>query len=552
MLGIMVELKSKCPACGGTIAVNALVPKVACSQCGKIRELDLDWWTFILKEALKQAPKMKPGEGSKSSALGGSFDMTFGRLDPRFPGTKKNIDMEAAVAEAADGRFFDPETGKPLSVRPVPDAYRDLLPGVKCLVCEDLDLLPSADGSVQPLKPPRAAAPRSFACPSCGAALAVDGKERRVKCTFCGADAYLPDEMWLNLHPAKEVTRWYLWCDERHAPYEWEDELWDAVAGGEGSLYLALAPRFGRGGGKVILVCLDRTFRARWVRDDIECEGEPKLAIGPDGRILLWSDDRNALTIHSPEDGSQADKLGGTDGRQAPGDKKFSMKGCRALAVDVDGTLLTWRRLGDIDEHWGYYGPVRHDMNGVELPVWPEAKKGGFFKKMKGFFSNAGEIPYFSGIGTRFLRVREHDVMMSVGRDGSYFFLSHKTLARFDREGGKIYIVELPCDYTYGRACADEEGRAFVIGYGPGSDVHAIHRISPDGKKIDTFVPSILRGGPMGVETVLARSAEGTFYALGYCGRMRVFSSEGKLVHASAPSLEKEKELLEKARKAQD
>jgi predicted RNA-binding Zn-ribbon protein involved in translation (DUF1610 family) len=551
MIGIMIELKSKCPTCGGTIAVNALVPKAPCAQCGKIRELDHDWWKTILVYVIKEGSKLKPGESAKLGALSGSFDMKFGRFDPVFPGTKKDIDMEAAVAEAADGKFFDPETGKPLSVRPVPDAYLDLLPGVKCLVCEDLDLLPSADGSVQPLKLPRAAGPRPFTCPSCGATLGVDGKERTVRCTFCGADAFLPDDVWLNLHPAKEAGRWYLWHDERNAPYEWEDELWDAVAGGDGNLYLALAPRFGSGGEKVILACLDRTFRTKWVRDDIECKGETKLAIGPDGRILLWSDDRNALTIHSPEDGSQVDKLGGTDGRQPPGEKKFTMKDCRALAADIDGTLLAYRRLGAIDEHWGYYGPVRHDMNGADLPVWPEPKKAGFFKKMKGLFSNTGEIPYFSGIGNRFLRVREHDVTMSVGRDGSYFFLSHKTLARFDRDGGRIYAVELPCDYTYGRACADEEGRAFVIGYGPGSDVHAIHRISPDGKQIDVLVPSVLRGGAFCVETVLARSADGTLFAAGYCGRMRVFSPEGKLVHASARSLEKEKELLEKARKAQ-
>jgi len=148
--------------------------------------------------------------------------------------------------------------------------------------------------------------------------------------------------------------------------------------------------------------------------------------------------------------------------------------------------------------------------------------------------------------------VRENEVTMSIGRDGSYFFLSHKTLVRFDRDGGRIYAVELPCDYTYGRACADEEGRAFVIGYGPGSDVHAIHRISPDGKQIDTFVPSVLRGGAMCVEKVLARSADGTLYALGYSGRMRVFSPDGKLVFASARSIKEEKELLEKARKAQE
>jgi hypothetical protein len=211
MIGIMIELKSKCPTCGGTIAVNALVPKAPCAQCGKIRELDHDWWKTILVYVIKEGSKLKPGESAKLGALSGSFDMKVERLDPR--------------------------TGKSGSTRPVPDEYRELIPGVQCLVGEDLDLR------------------------------------------------------------TKKASRWYLWHDEHHAPFEWEGEVTDAVAGEKGHLFLVLEPRSRAGGGKVVLACLDRTYRQTWVRDDLKCIGEPKLAICRDGRLLVWTRERTAFTI---------------------------------------------------------------------------------------------------------------------------------------------------------------------------------------------------------------------------------------------------------------
>jgi hypothetical protein len=445
MIRIMINLKSKCPACGWTIAVNALVPGVPCSKCGKAAKLDLGWWKTVLHDAIRKGSKLKPGKTTKSSSLSSGFDMKVERLDPR--------------------------TGKSGSTRPVPDEYRELIPGVQCLVGEDLDLR------------------------------------------------------------TKKASRWYLWHDEHHAPFEWEGEVTDAVAGEKGHLFLVLEPRSRAGGGKVVLACLDRTYRQTWVRDDLKCIGEPKLAICRDGRLLVWTRERNAFTILSPENGSQVGKL--------------LLKKCGSLAVDLDGTLLVFRKITD------YYGPARYDMNGAELPVWPEPEIGGLFKKMKGFLSITGMISSFEDIGDRFAGVREPNVELSVGRDGSYYFQTCGKLAKLDGEGGKIYIVDVPWDGTHGRACADEEGRAFVIGNGRLPDEHAILRVSPDGKEIDTFVPSVLRGGTMGSENLLARSIDGILYAVGPDGCLRVFSPEGYLVHASARSLEKEKALLEKARKAQ-
>jgi len=53
-----------------------------------------------------------------------------------------------------------------------------------------------------------------FTCPQCGGALKIDGSERMPVCQFCNTNVYLPDDLWLRMHPAKMKVRWYVACDK--------------------------------------------------------------------------------------------------------------------------------------------------------------------------------------------------------------------------------------------------------------------------------------------------------------------------------------------------
>jgi len=57
-----------------------------------------------------------------------------------------------------------------------------------------------------------------FSCPKCGGALDVDGSDRILECRYCGSKVYLPDDLWLRLHPAKTVQRWFLGIAPPKAP----------------------------------------------------------------------------------------------------------------------------------------------------------------------------------------------------------------------------------------------------------------------------------------------------------------------------------------------
>jgi len=51
-----------------------------------------------------------------------------------------------------------------------------------------------------------------FSCLGCGAALKVDARTPRLlACQYCEATSYLPDALWLRLHPAQRKRPfWFL------------------------------------------------------------------------------------------------------------------------------------------------------------------------------------------------------------------------------------------------------------------------------------------------------------------------------------------------------
>ncbi len=52
--------------------------------------------------------------------------------------------------------------------------------------------------------------PVAFSCPQCAGSLMIDGNERLIQCEYCETRVYLPDDLWLQLHPAKKKTRWFI------------------------------------------------------------------------------------------------------------------------------------------------------------------------------------------------------------------------------------------------------------------------------------------------------------------------------------------------------
>jgi hypothetical protein len=62
--------------------------------------------------------------------------------------------------------------------------------------------------------------PVAMACPSCGGGLTfTERSERTTACKYCGVSVFIPDALWLELHPAKTMERWTL-TYKLNVPYQ--------------------------------------------------------------------------------------------------------------------------------------------------------------------------------------------------------------------------------------------------------------------------------------------------------------------------------------------
>ncbi|MBU1240215.1 hypothetical protein KKF84_08640, partial [Myxococcota bacterium] len=237
MIGICLEVSTSCTNCKSKIHLNALVSKVWCHACGANLELTSHDWMSVIGDPIKEAPNGKEGEGSHTSCFAANYNFSImaGRQAPRFGDTKTPMDMDQAEEAARLGYMVNPETGSRWSVRRVPEAFSDLLEGVKFLLCEDPAMLSRPGGEKFSLQK---AEPQAYTCPQCAGSLTVDGTTRNVECNYCNNVSFLSDEIWLRLHPVETLSRWYLWYDEKERVYDWDDAQSVAVEK-SGVIYMA-------------------------------------------------------------------------------------------------------------------------------------------------------------------------------------------------------------------------------------------------------------------------------------------------------------------------
>ncbi|HEY3352394.1 MAG TPA: hypothetical protein VGQ83_04030 [Polyangia bacterium] len=357
--GIALEIKATCSACNGALAVNGLFKQVLCPACHASRDLDAAAWEVVLEDVLKEAPLLAPDEGRTSQIMAsaaGAFDLKYGHQNPRCQGCKTPLPVEELPAFAARGFAFCTGCGARVAVRPAPADVTPLVPAGAILVGEEAAQVGGGPAGAGGLAPAPASQPINFACPSCAASLPVDGTSRSVTCRYCGNHAYLPDPVWLRLHPVKGASRWYVWMDVAERPFEWSD-VDDVVADGFGNLYVVGEPGDCCSSSRVF--SLDPQLRLRWVRQDLECNDDTRLALTPTGHLLVANPQKRPLLALSCVDGATAGKVGGTG---APG--VLDYEAAKSFAVDTDGTILVV----------GHDCLRRFAADGREVEPWPGAR----------------------------------------------------------------------------------------------------------------------------------------------------------------------------------
>jgi hypothetical protein len=153
---------------------------------------------------------------------------------------------------------------------------------------------------------------------------------------------------------------------------------------------------------------------------------------------------------------------------------------------------------------------------------------------------------WFHSLKDRFQTCRDNKVSISSSREGSLFLIHHNRLARFDHQGRKQYAIELPASTLPGRACIDGAGNALLLVSARGR----AHKFCRSLRRVTLrSCRPCHSGGGFCREERLAMASDGTLYAAGYGGQLRVFASDGTLRHTSEPSLQEENVVMERFRR---
>lgn len=205
MVWAALEITIRCPHCDSPVHVDGPYTEILCGNCQSTVEFPPDVWTDMLEDVSSEVPGLEPNEGSHSTIFG-HFHMTLmtGRQNPRCRKCRRDFDMEKEYH--GQDLLVCPDCGDESPVFPAPDWLKEAIHGSTLVV--------GAWPVGSPLEGEKGlSGPVAFACPKCAGSLMIDGTDRLVKCDYCGTNVYLPDDLWLRLHPAKKKGRWYIGLD---------------------------------------------------------------------------------------------------------------------------------------------------------------------------------------------------------------------------------------------------------------------------------------------------------------------------------------------------
>jgi len=197
-----------CPKCDSSVKVNGPLRNIHCNACQNNLELPVKFWKDNMLDALEWiVTDMKEGEGYNMKQFGQyETNWTLYELSPRCEECNTKLVLKDIVIKE-EGEITCKECGTKTNIIPAPEWLKKAVPAAEYLVnvqTEDSldDKEPAISGGV------------ALTCPKCNGSLIIDGKERLVPCQYCGVNIYLPDDLWLRLHPVLIKKRWYLVYNE--------------------------------------------------------------------------------------------------------------------------------------------------------------------------------------------------------------------------------------------------------------------------------------------------------------------------------------------------
>ena len=185
-------LRTECARCGAHLPVNGPVDEVGCADCGHHMKVPDDMWMDRFRMFEREFPE--PIEAG--TVIRG--DNTW-RWTCEAVAAPVCTSCGGALDGEADEVVSCPDCGTGHAVAEIPEPLRRKVLTAARVFGADDDLT----------RPEVHREPVVLACPQCGGGLSIgQERERITPCDFCDAKVHLPDAVWRQLHPPREVVQW--------------------------------------------------------------------------------------------------------------------------------------------------------------------------------------------------------------------------------------------------------------------------------------------------------------------------------------------------------
>jgi hypothetical protein len=525
--GIAVELSTTCSKCQAPLPLNGASESVLCDHCRTPTATPPDLWQRLLGEAVGEAVAMAKNEGRTHTILMGSanYKLMVGRQDPRCA-CKTPFAQEAILRSAGTGSVQCSACGKPSAVRPAPAWIKAIHPAALLVVGETMGAQAAQRIDPKDLR---------FHCYHCGSALPLDGASRTVACAYCRNSVMVPDDIWLRLHPARTVDRWFvvLALDlSRAAGVLPEDvrDFCDVACEPGGNMVIAyLDNANGEAGHPARLALLDRNGAFLWLQDGVEFSDHARLFTSPaDGSVYIVDpgerafarklDPRTGAPVHTlvspPEDSSNG---------------PLSVRDHDGFAIDWDGSFVVHRDWSDT----GRTALRRFAPDGRRVPLWPGQRLAPNEDVDRPEWPRPPNKPVRLPSSARF----------GFGWDGAFYVVDEGGgfVAKYARDGQLVGVAPLPkgiAKRVHSFTVARDGTLSMLFAHAveiADSDWTHLGRLLPDGRFFVALGPHAGDASSMiGKYTRMIKGApDGTLFLARDVDDLRILGSDGRILWTS-------------------
>ena len=194
-----------CPNCGSTVLIMGPVRTIRCAVCDTQIDIPPDAWFSILECLDEDYHELDRCEGHTSCFSEGTLPFEIGawRMNPRCGKCKTDLEMES-VETGRNGVVTCPDCKQEMDTFPAPDWLKEIYPATTQVFGGQRyrsKMSLEAGGAESKI----------INCPKCGGSIEVTEKTERVTpCGYCGVSVYLPENVYLALHPVPTFKEWFL------------------------------------------------------------------------------------------------------------------------------------------------------------------------------------------------------------------------------------------------------------------------------------------------------------------------------------------------------